>query len=45
MAAKKFCSLVVAGALSAFIFACSNGTDSSDENRDSRGLSVGGGLR
>ena len=34
MAAKKFCSLAVASVLSAFIFACSNGTDSSDENRD-----------
>ena len=34
MTVKKFCSLVVAGALSALVFACSNGTDSSDENRD-----------
>ncbi len=34
MAIKKFSSLLIAGALSAFIFACSNGADSSDENRD-----------
>ena len=34
MAIKQFCSLLVAGSLSAFVLACSNGTDSSDENRD-----------
>lgn len=39
MSFQKILSLAFAGTLSAFIFACSNGTDSSEENRNDEELS------